>query len=162
MTTSADIEKRLAELKREVPRRGFDRHASLLKNISELPIELQSPAVTALASRETIQTIVMFPQQIQRGWEYVPKQALLFTTTGVTHLLASIWQDQEPQVTSVNGGNLLYMKVKLILLYGCLELVTQGEGAPVRLLTEFNTVDWHHLWAPLQRLLQATQPASVL
>src|SRR5512139_3169665 len=103
MATSADIEKRLAELKREVPRRGFDRHASLLKNTLELPVELQSPAVTALASREAIQTIVMFPQQIQRGWEYVPKQALLFTATGAIHLLASIWPDQEPQITRVDG-----------------------------------------------------------
>jgi hypothetical protein len=156
----SDLEKRLAELRKEVLKRGFDRHASRLNNISELPIELQSPVVTALAARETIQTIVMFPQQIQRGWEYVPKQALLFTASGVIHLFASIWPDQEPQITRVEGCNLLYMKITLILLYGSLEIVARGENAPVRLSMEFNTVSWTYLSAPLQRFLQLTQVAS--
>lgn len=161
MSTSKDnLEKRLAELKKEVPRRGFDKHASILKNISELPVELRSSAVTGLAAREAIQAIILFPQQIQRGWEYVPKQALLFTGTGVIHLLASIWPDQEPQIASLAGCDLMYMKFKLVLLYGLLEIAAQGERAPVRLSMEFNTVDWHRLWTPLQRLLQATQPAS--
>jgi hypothetical protein len=53
MTRSTDDqEKRLTELKKEVPKRGFDRYASRLKNISELLIELQSAAVTTLAARE--------------------------------------------------------------------------------------------------------------
>ncbi len=154
-----DTEKRLAQLKKEVTRRGFDRHASILKNVSELQTELQSPAIAAC---EGIQTIIAFPPQIQRGWHYVPKQALLFTATGVTHLLASIWPGQEPQVTSLEGCNLRYMKIKLILLYGYLELGVQGESTPVRLSMEFNTVDWHRLWSPLQRLLHDTQPASIL
>lgn len=161
MTTSADIKKRLAELKKEVPRRGFERHASILKNVLDLPIELRSTAVLALAERENIQTVVMFPQQIQHGWEYVPKQALLFRATGVTHLLASIWPGQEPQITSIEGCALLYMKIKLLLLYGSLEIVAPGKSAPVRLRLEFNTVAWHHLWKPLQQLLQATQPAPI-
>jgi hypothetical protein len=133
-----------------------------LKNISELPIELQSSAVTALTARATIQTIVVFPQQLQRGWDYVPKQALLFTAIGVIHLLASIWPDQEPQITYVEGCNLLYMKIKLILLYGSLEIVAQGAHLPVRLSMEFNTVSWTYLSAPLQRFLQMTQVAPVV
>lgn len=155
-------EKRLAELKKEVTKRGFDRHASVLQDITELPIELQSPALIELAAHQKMRTVVVFPQQIQRGWEYVPKQALLFTATGVIHLLASIWPDQEPQLTSLEGCNLLYIKFKLVLLYGFLEIVAQGERTPVRLSMEFNTVDWHRLWTPLQRLLQATQPAPIL
>ncbi len=160
--STKDIEKRLAQLKREVPRRGFDRHASILANVSELPVELQSSAVSALASRESVQRIIMFPQQIQHGWDYVPKQALLFTATGITHLLASIWPGQEPQVTSLEGCALIYLKFKQVLLYGLLEVVAQAECEPVRLSMEFNTVDWHHLWTPLQRLLQATQSTSIL
>jgi hypothetical protein len=101
----------------------------------------------------------MFPQQIQRGWEYVPKQALLFTAGGVIHLLASIWPGQEPQITHVGGCNLLYMKIKLILLYGSLEIVARGEHAPVRLSMEFNTVAWYYLSTPLQRFLQMTRVA---
>jgi len=157
-------EKRLAELKKVVTKRGFDHHASLLNNIQELPAELQSPAVTELAAQYAIQTIVVFPQQIQRGWHYVPKQALLFTATGLTHLLASIWPDQEPQITCIEGGDLIYVRVTLLLLYGFLEIVAQGQDFPTRLDMEFNTVAWHRLSPPLRQLLQASrvhQNASV-
>ncbi|HSB02320.1 MAG TPA: hypothetical protein VLE49_16840 [Anaerolineales bacterium] len=152
-----DHEKRLAELKKEVTKRDFDLHASVLKNVSELSTELQSPAVIALAEHEVIQTIIAFPPQIQRGWHYVPKQALLFTPAGITHLLASIWPDQEPQVTCLQGRDLMYMRVTLLLLYGFLEIVAKGEDAPVRLALEFNTVNWYYLWPPLQRFVEATK-----
>lgn len=160
MTATADtVEKRLAQLKREVPTRGFERHPSVLKELSDLPAELQSPAVAMLATSEAIQTIIAFPPQIHRGWHYVPKQALLFTSTGVVHILASIWPDQKPQVTHINGSGLMYMKIALLLLYGFLEIVAQGQAGPARLEVEFNTVAWPQLSAPLRRLLQASRPA---
>jgi hypothetical protein len=151
-------EQRLAELRKEVTRRGFDWHASLLQNVSEMPGEFQSAAVTALAARETIQTIILFPPQIQRGWEYVPRQALLFTATGLIHLLASIWPGEPPQITRLEACGLLYMKVTLILLYGFLEIVAQGPEAPIQVGLEFNTVNWHRLSPPLRRFLQGTLP----
>ena len=77
--TDTDLNKRLTFLKREVLARGFDRHPSILQSTADLPAELKSPAVTALAENEPIQKIIFFPQQIQRGWSYVPKQALIFT-----------------------------------------------------------------------------------
>jgi hypothetical protein len=52
--STEDREKRLAELKKEVTKRGFDRHISLVPHVSELPTELQSPAVMALAESESI------------------------------------------------------------------------------------------------------------
>jgi hypothetical protein len=149
--------KRLAELKQEVTRRGFDRHASVLQEFSELPAELQSAAVMALTAHTPIQSIVVFPPQIQRGWNYVPKQALLFTASGVIHLLASIWPGQEPQITCIEGCGLMYTKVTLLLLYGLLEIVAQGQSSPTRLAMEFNTVSWHWLSRPLQQLLQKTR-----
>jgi len=82
---------------------------------------------------------------------------LLFTPTGVIHLLASIWPDQEPEMTHVNGRGLMYMKVTLLLLYGFLEIVAQGQTSPTRLGVEFNTVAWYQLSRPLRQLLQATQ-----
>jgi hypothetical protein len=102
MTRSTDErKKRLAQLKREATKRGFDRHASVLKDVSDLPTELQSPAVAALATNHVIQNIIDFPPQIQHGWQYVPRQALLFTPMEGIHLLASIWPDREPQVTYI-------------------------------------------------------------
>ena len=115
-----DVETRLAQLKREVPTRGYERHPLIVKAVTELPPELQSPTVTALAAQEALQTIIAFPPQIRRGWTHVPKQALLFTPTDVIHLLASIWPEEESQITRVDGSELLYLKVSLLLLYGCL------------------------------------------
>lgn len=150
-------DKRLAELKREVTRRGFDRHAFRLGNICELPLELQICSVNEQAGREVIQPIIVFPQQIQRGWHYVPKQALLFNATGVIHLLASIWPDQEPTVTQLNGCGLMYLKATLLLLHGYLEIVGQGQESPVRFGMEFNTVSWYMISAPLRQLLRLTK-----
>lgn len=153
--TRTEEEKRLSQLKKEVPIRGFERHPLILKQISDLPPEFRSPAVATLADREPIQTIIAFPSQIHRGWHYVPKQALLFTPTEAIHLLASIWPDQEPQVTHLRGSGLLYMQVSLVLLYGYLEIAARGQDSPTRLSLEFNTVAWYLLSPPLRRLLQA-------
>jgi hypothetical protein len=156
--STTDRDKRLAELKKQVLKRGFDRHASILKHVSELPFELQSPAVSTLAARACIQEIILFPQQIQRGWHYVPKQALLFTPTDAIHLVASIWPDEGPQLTCVCGCGLMYLKVTLVLLYGFLEMVAHGQDSTVRLGMEFNAVAWSYLSTPLRKLVQATQP----
>jgi hypothetical protein len=158
VTPPFDAQKtRLAELKKEVPTRGLERYPSLLKNLSELPIELQSPAVQALAAGETVQTIISFPPQIQHGWDYVPKQALLFMRADVIHILASIWPGHEPQITYLTACELLYMRIELLLLYGCLEIVAQGQDSPAHLRMEFNTVSWDYLSRPLQQLLRYTE-----
>ena len=158
--TMIEQEKRLAELKKEVPTRGFNRHPIILKDIRDLAPELQSPAVTGLAAREPINNIIAFPPQIHRGWHYIPRQALLFTPTEVIHLLASIWPNQEPEVTLLKGSDLIYMNVTLILLYGYLEVVAHGCGSPARLNVEFNTVAWYQLSSPLMKLLEASKPSS--
>jgi hypothetical protein len=164
MTTSMDaLEKRLSQLKREVLSRGFDRHPSVLQNVSDLPSELQSATVMRLAEMEEIQTIIFFPPQIQRGWHYIPKQAMLFLPTGVIVLQASVWPDEEPHVTSLKSRDLIYVKVTLILLYGFLEIVAQGQDSPVRLEVEFNALFWDLLSPPFRNLLHSTKaiPAAL-
>ena len=152
-----DREKRLVELKKEVTKRGFNRHASIVGRISDLPIDLRSSALEALAAGKVVQTVIVFPPQIQRGWHYIPKQALVFTDTSAIHLLASILPEQEPQVTYLRGCGLMYMKITLVLLYGFLEMAAQGEDFPTRLAMEFNTISWDCLASPLRQLLQKTQ-----
>jgi hypothetical protein len=154
-------QKRLAQLKKEVTRRGFDRHASVLRAVSELPVEFQTPAVLRLAAREPLQRILIFPPQIQRGWEYVPKQALLFTQSGAPHLINSIWPDQEPRSTFFQVCDLMYMEISLILLYGFLDILAQGQDSSTRIGVEFNTVAWCLLTRPLQELLQAGKGPSI-
>jgi len=156
ITEKDDLEKRLIVLKREVLTRGFDRYPSVLKNVSDLPTELQSTAVMTLAASAALQTIIAFPPQIHRGWHYVPKQALLFTPTDVIHIMAAIWPGEEPQLTYINGRGLMYMKVTLLLLYGYVEIAAQGPVSLTRLGVEFNTVTWDRLFPLLRQLLQAT------
>ncbi len=157
MKSESDLEKRLTQLRREVLARGYDRHPSLLYNISDLPAELQSPALTNLVGSKALETSFAFPAQIHHGWKYVPKQALLFTPTDVIHLLASIWPDQPPQITSINRSELLYIKVSLLLLYGLLEIVTRDQDTLTQISIEFNTVAWYQISQPLERFLQSTQ-----
>jgi len=54
----------------------------------------------------------------------------------------------------------MYMKVTLVLLYGFLEIVAQGNSSPTRLSVEFNTVTWDRLYPSLRQLLQATNALS--
>jgi hypothetical protein len=155
------VQKRLAQLVKEMPTLGMKQYPSTLKSISDLPGELQSPSITALLSDQTIQTIIAFPAQIQNMRYYVPRQALLFNNTGVVHVIASIWPDQEPQVTLIKGSSILYMRVRLLLLYGFLEVVAQESDSPVRIEVEFNTVAWEILSQPLHRLLQTCLPTAI-
>ncbi len=161
-TSPQELEKRLAQLKQEVPTRGFERHPSLLEDWTGLPADLQSPAVRECCSGRTFQAIIAFPPQIHRGRHYVPRQGLLFTSTEVIHILASIWPDEPPQITRLKGNDILYVKVSLLLLYGFLEIVGQDQDSLVRMSMEFNTVAWDKLASPLRQLLQTTKvhPAS--
>jgi hypothetical protein len=160
VTPTGNLEKRLAELKKQVPVRGIERHPSLLSSLSDLPAELLSPALTALSRSQVIQTIIAFPPQIQHGWHYVPKQALVFTPGGVIHILASIWPGQEPELSPVDIKGILYTRVTLLLLYGFLEVVARGSDSPTRLGLEFNTVAWGQLAEPFDRLLAAIANAA--
>jgi hypothetical protein len=153
----SDLEERLAQLMDQVPKRGIERHPLVLKSVSELSGELLSPELASLATRADLQTIIAFPPQIHRGWHYVPQQALLFSPSNAVHVQASIWPDQEPRITHVEGSDLMYMQVTLLLLYGFLEIVAQGPTEPTRLGVEFNTVAWYQLSSPLRQLLRASQ-----
>jgi hypothetical protein len=152
-----DLERRLALLKQTVPTRGMERHPQKLKGVSELPAELQSPSLTSICASESIQEIISFPAQIQRGHHYIPKQALLFTETEVIHVLASIWPDEPPEITTLQGSGLLYLQVTLILLYGFLEIAAQGNTSPTRVEVEFNTVAWDQISMPVRKLLQISK-----
>ncbi len=159
-SADVDLKKRLTQLKKEVPTRGLERYPEILPGINQLPEELQSTAVIELAERESVQTVIAFPSQIQRGWHYIPKQALLFTPKGIIHLIASVWPGQDPHLAVLDGSGLLYVQVTLILLYGFLDVVARGASASGRLGVEFNTVAWSCLEGPVRQFLKASTPDS--
>jgi hypothetical protein len=76
--------------------------------------------------------------------------------------MASIWPEQEPQLTLVDAGGLLYMRVTLLLLYGFLEIAARGDGSQTRLGMEFNTVAWECLSEPLRQLLTPKAAAAAV
>jgi hypothetical protein len=152
-----ELEQRLSQLKKAVPGRGLARHPSLLRHVTELPPELQSSDLKSILAGEEIKQTISFPPQIHRGSHYVPKQALLFTSSGVIHLQASIWPEQEPTLSYLRTSGLIYLKVTLILLYGFLEIVAHGTASPTRLEVEFNTVAWDFLSGPIRNMLEANE-----
>jgi hypothetical protein len=158
MTTSeVDLEDRLSQLKKEVPDRGLERHPLILRGAADLPSELQSTALNSITASGDVEIIILFPPQIHHGWHYVPKQALLLTPTDVIHVQASIWPGQEPQITLLHGSDLMYLRVSLLLLYGLLEIVAEGQTSPTRLRVEFNTVAWGLISPHLRKLLRTLQ-----
>lgn len=159
-TLTGNLQRRLAQLKKDVPGRGLERYPSVLQSEFDLPAELRSPVMETLTAGETIKTVISFPPQIQRGWHYVPKQALLFTSTGMIHSMASIWPGQKPQITLINASGILHMQIVLILLYGDLEVIALGHDLLWRVEVEFNTVAWGILFRPLRELLQTSKTAT--
>ncbi len=155
MKSELDLEKRLTQLRREVLARGYDRYPSLLYNISDLHAELQSPSLINMVGSTAIETSFAFPAQIHHGWKYIPKQALLFTPTDVIHILASIWPDQPPQITSISRSDFMCMRVSLLLLNGLLEIFAHRNDTPAQIAIEFNTVAWNRMSQPLEQFLQA-------
>jgi hypothetical protein len=154
--TKREVENRLNQLRKEVPTRGFERYPSFVKSVSELPAELQSSNLSDLVNEKGIRSIIAFPPQIQHGWNYVQRQALIFTDNEIIHILSSIWPGHSPGVTSVNSSNLLVMKVTLLFLYGFLQVVAQGEHEITFINIEFNTVAWSILSQPLEQFLSST------
>lgn len=51
----------------------------------------------------------------------------------------------------------MYMRVSLLLLYGCLEIVARGNYTPTQINIEFNTVAWYRMSLALEKILQASK-----
>ena len=154
-TSKQRINDRVKQLIGEVNRRGADRYSSIYNDISALPPELKSSKLNQLVNNDEIKVIVYFPPQIHRGWQYVPKQTLIFMKDKVVHSLASIWLESEPQIASINNNDLMYIEITLILLYGFLKIeAVNREGISI-IEVEFNTVSWHHLSRPIYRMLHS-------
>jgi hypothetical protein len=146
---------RIKQLRDEVQKRGAERYSSTYHDINALPPELKSSKINQLVNNDEIKVIIYFPAQIQRGWQYVPKQALIFTKDKVVHLLASIWPEAEPQITSINNGDLLFIEITLILLYGLIKIEAINQENISIIEVEFNTVDWSRLSGPMYAMLHS-------
>lgn len=137
--------------------RGMATHPYLVNDLAELPASLQSAAQQALGPNEQPSRIFVVPaQSFFKNWfsrRHVPPQALLFTSQGVLHVQEATVPGEPAQATYLRAAQLLLAQLRLLLLYGCLELVGQAGDALARVLVEFNTVGIHLLLPGLRQLL---------
>lgn len=140
--------------------RGMEAHPYLVSSLAELPSALQIAAQQTLEPTEQPHRIFLVPaQSFFRSWlsrRYVPPQALLFTAQGVLHVQEAVSPGEPAQVTYLRGENLLYIQLRLLLLYGRLELVGLAKGELARVVVEFNTVGYSMLRPGLRQLLPLT------
>jgi hypothetical protein len=140
--------------------RGIETHPYRVNNLAELPASLQAAAQSALGPTEQPERIFLVPNQtFFKNWfsrRYVPQQALLFTAQGVLHVQEAVSPDQPVQTTYLHAASLLFVQLRLLLLYGRLELVGQANGALARVVVEFNTVGVSLLLPGLRRLMTLT------
>jgi len=124
-------------------------HPYRVSCLAHLPAGLRAlveraPEISAQANY----VFVVPEQEFYGGWfrsRRVPEQALVFTPAGVLHV-QSAGVGQPERTTYLPGETLLFARLTLILLSGCVELV-DGHRADARIVVEYNTVG-HHLLAP--------------
>lgn len=137
--------------------RGIETHPYLVKNLAELPDGLRSAAEEVLGPDTLPERIFVVPHQtFFQNWfsrRHVPQQALLFTAQGVFHVQESTSPDQPAQATYLEAADLLYIQLRLLLLYGRLELVGKSHSILTRVVVEFNTVGVPLLLPALRRLV---------
>lgn len=137
--------------------RGIETHPYSANGLAELPAGLQSAAQEALGPDTQPERIFIVPNQtFFQNWfsrRYVPQQALLFTAQGVLHVQEAVSPDQPAQTTYLEAADLLYVQLRLLLLYGRLELAGKSKGDLARIVVEFNTVGTPRLLPALRRLV---------
>lgn len=121
-----------------------------VKTSTDLPGEFQQAVKSRLPSGESIRSILVLPPQpfMKRGG--VLWQALLSTTHGIFH----VRDGNPPAVNYLPAESLLYVRHKIILLYGCLEIAGEVQGEEVRIVAEYNTVGQYLVDAALRQFLQ--------
>jgi len=121
-----------------------------VKAPTDLPGEFQQAVKSCLPAEESIHPILILPAQpfMKRGG--IPRQALLSTTHGILH----VRDGNPPTVNYLPAESLLYIRHKIILLYGCLEFAGEVHGEEMRIVAEYNTVGQYLLDAALRQFLQ--------
>lgn len=122
----------------------------------DLPQSLQQPAMQSVKPIDELRSICVFPARTRlKNWyrsEYVPEQALLFTSHGILHVQASASLHQAATTIFLGAADLLYVRLHLQLMYGRLELVDDRLS---RVVLEFDASGFNILQPGLRDLLGA-------
>jgi hypothetical protein len=128
----------------------------IVNALTDLPEGFQQAMQACLPMEEAIHSILMLPPQpfMKRGG--VPRQAVISTTNGILH----IRDGKPPAANYLPAESLLYVRHKLVLLYGGLELAGEAHGKLIRIHAEYNTVGQYLLDDALSRFLQLSHGAT--
>jgi len=109
--------------------------------------------------REYKNSFVVPPQAYLKHWfgrRFVPWQALLFNKKEIVYVMDSLILDKRGIAKKMSAENLVYLKLKLCLLYGKLDIVcSNGKGAN-QIEVEYNTTAHRILKPNLERFLKAS------
>jgi hypothetical protein len=142
-------------------------HPYQVSRLEELPPALQRLVDASPHLPEPLDKILVIPpQEMPRSWGgrggmvQVPYQALQFTTQGVYHLLEGKSAAEPGSIRYLQGADLLYAHLSIVLLYGRMELCAAVDDRQERIVVEYNTVSHELLQPALNRFLRLAWAGS--
>jgi len=134
-----------------------------VSSLADLPGSLQQVARQSIGPMLKPVSICVFPGRTrlknQDSWEYLDEQALLFTNEGVFQVQAPTSPHQDARIVHLCAADLLYARLSLILMHGCLELVDDNQA---RLVVEFNAAGFDIFKEGLQQLLGTPAGSNIV
>ena len=128
-------------------------HPYAVEALAQLPDGLRDLAFQNFPRGEEFDFIYVIPADVYAR-KAEPEKALVFCTHGLYYVQASNRLKGQATIF-LRAENVLHVRLSLILLYGCLEIIaTTAEGATERLAVEYNMAGHLKLWPHLAGLLE--------
>lgn len=148
-------------------RERFSHLPQVLSHVEELPQDLLELFKTKARIKTGINLIIYIPPQrfLKRfiGSRFVPEQALLFSENKVLQIQAKNEKEPEGTVKTIKAGNISYIRMELLLLYGKIDIFQSQNGninsmadAGELISAEYNTTSFYMIKPGLRELIKNT------
>ncbi|MFC2144870.1 hypothetical protein ACFLQQ_00930 [Actinomycetota bacterium] len=143
----------------DIPK-GYKAHPFSIGNEFTMPKKLVSILDdNGFNFREYTNSFIVPPQAYLKHWfgrRFVPWQALLFNKKEIVYVMDSLILDKRGTAKKMSAENLIYLKLKLCLLYGKLDIVCSNGKDANQIEVEYNTTAHRILKPNLERFLKAS------
>jgi hypothetical protein len=148
-------------------RERFRHLPQVLSHVEELPHDLLELFKTKVRIKTGINLIIYIPPQrfLKRfiGSRFVPEQALLFSENMVLQIQAKNEKEHEGTVKTIKAGNISYIRMELLLLYGKIDIFQSQNGnidstidSGELISAEYNTTSFYMIKPGLRELIKNT------
>ncbi len=148
-------------------RERFRHLPQVLSHVDELPQDLLELYKSRVRVKTGINLIIYIPSQrfLKRfiGSRFVPEQALLFTKNMVLQIQAKHEEQSEGNVKKIKAGDISYIRMQLLLLYGKIDIFQSHNGNindevnDSKLISaEYNTTSFYMIKPGLRDLIQSS------